>query len=141
MLVSFLSGEFLLHTPCWLLLLSPQILLHIPCWLCSYLGSFSYPSRAAFIFMWGLSLKHPVLPYFLCWEFLLHIPCCLDIDARSFSSGIFFFFFFYTSRAALFMLGVSLHIPWILMQGVFHRGFFFFFFFTHPMGIFIFIFI
>ena len=42
------------------------------------LGSFSYTSRAAFIFMQGLvSLTHPVLTSFLSGEFLLHIPCCL----------------------------------------------------------------
>ena len=42
------------------------------------LGSFSYTSRAAFIFMQGLvSLTHPVLASFLSGEFLLHIPCCL----------------------------------------------------------------
>ena len=58
----FLSGEFLLHVPCWL---------HF------YLGSFSYTSRAGFIFIWGVSLTHPVLASFLSGEFLLHISCWL----------------------------------------------------------------
>ena len=45
--------------------------------------------------MWGVSLIHPVLPSFLCGEFLLRIPCCLDFYGRTFS---------YTSRAGLFWL-------------------------------------
>ena len=62
MLALFLSGEFLLH---------------IPCWLYFYLGSFSYTSRAGFIFIWGVSHTDPVLSSVLCKEFLLHIPCWL----------------------------------------------------------------
>ena len=88
MLASFLCGEFLLH---------------IPCWLHFYVGSFSYTSRAGFIFMWGVSLTHPVLASFLCGEFLLHIPCWLHFYVGSFS---------YTSRAGfIFMWGVSLTHP------------------------------
>ena len=74
-LASILSGEFLLH---------------IPCWLQFYLGSFSYTSRAGFFFHvgsfsetsragynfnWGVSLTHPVLASILSGEFLVHIPC------------------------------------------------------------------
>ena len=117
-LASFLSGEFLLHIPCWLhfsfgsfsytsragfifvrglslthtvmdSFVSGKFLLHFPCWLyfsvgvsvthpmlASFwnLGSFSYTSRAGFIFIWGISLKHPVMTSFLCGEFLLHVP-------------------------------------------------------------------
>ena len=40
-------------------------------------GGFSYTSRAALIFMQGVSLTHPVLASFLSGEFLLHIPCWL----------------------------------------------------------------
>ena len=67
--------------------------------------------------MWGVFLTHPVLPSFLCGEFLLHIPCCLDFYAGSFSytsragffSSFFFFFLFYKSGEFL------LHIPcWFL---------------------------
>ena len=87
-LASFLSGEFLLH---------------IPRWRQFDLGSFSYTSRAGFIFMsgsslthsvlalilsadlsyishvgfifiGGVSLTHPLLALFVCKEFLLHIP-------------------------------------------------------------------
>ena len=118
MVGSFFSGEFLLHIPCWLLssgefllhipfylhfypggffcsfffFKSGEFLLHIPCWfifywgsfsyisrflvvcfsffvlflflllsLSLYLGSFSYTSRAGFIFIWGVSLTHPML--------------------------------------------------------------------------------
>ena len=74
MLTLFLCGEFFLH---------------IPCWLHFYLGSFSYTSRAVFIFCWGVSLTHPMLTFFF--------------DVVSFS---------YTSRAVLMsMEGVSLTHP------------------------------
>ena len=97
-LVSFLSEAFLLHIPCcsflfvcflflefllgsfsytsragWIL--TREFLLHILCWLHLYLESFSYTSCADFLFLWGVSLTHPMLPSFLCGEFLLHIPC------------------------------------------------------------------
>ena len=110
MLASFLSGEFLLH---------------IPCWLHFYLESFSYTSHGGFIFPWGVSLTHPLLAFifkrgiifiwgvslthpmlasFLSREFLLHIPCCFEFYARSFS---------YTSHAGFVFLSVefSLQIP------------------------------
>ena len=83
-LASILSGEFLLHIPCWLLF---------------YLGTFSYTSRVGFIcmrdvslthpelvrflmmdsffFIWGISLTYPILGWFFFGEFLLHIPCWL----------------------------------------------------------------
>ena len=103
-------------------------ILHIPCLLyfsveifsCTShagfflnLGSFSCTSRAGFIFMWGVSLTHPVLAFFkfifiwgvslthpglalfLSGEFLLHISCLLYFSAGSFSytshAGFFFF--------------------------------------------------
>ena len=37
----------------------------------------SYTSYAGVIFIWGVSLAHPVLALYLCGEFLLHIPCWL----------------------------------------------------------------
>ena len=88
------------------------------------LGSFSYMSCAGFIFIWGDSLKYPllasssfsyhVLPMltlFLCGEFLLHIPCCRHLYARSFS---------YTSRAVLiFYLGSFSSTS---CAGLFYRG-------------------
>ena len=49
------------------------------------LGSFSYTSRAGFIFMRGVSLTNPVLALFLSGEFLLHIPCLLFISVGSLS--------------------------------------------------------
>ena len=70
---------------------------------CRDLGSFSYTSRAGFIFIWGVSLTHAVLASFLSGEFLLHIPWWLHFYAESFS---------YTSRADfVFMWGVSLTHP------------------------------
>ena len=116
LLASFLSGEFLLH---------------IPCWLHFYLGSFSYTSHAGFIFIWGVSLTHPVLALLFMWgvslthplsgKFLVHITCWLYLHLGSFS---------YISHAGfIFIWGVSLthpmlvsflygefllHIPWSL---------------------------
>ena len=50
MLASFVFGEFLLH---------------IPCWIYFSVGSFYYTSHAGFIFLWGVSLTHPMLASFL----------------------------------------------------------------------------
>ena len=120
-LASILSGEFLLHIPCWLVLFScreflvhvqvldlilfGEVLLNIPCWLQFYVGSFSYTSHVDFVFMSGVSLTHPVLSVFLCKEFILHIACWL----RFFLLGSFS----YTSRSGLFSLlrEILLHIP------------------------------
>ena len=55
-LASFVCAEVLLHIPCWLLLF---ILFSI-----FYLGNFTYTSLADFIFLWGVSLTHPVLAFF-----------------------------------------------------------------------------
>ena len=128
----FISGDSLSHH-IWLLfliwgfslthLLCGEFLLHTPYRLCFYVGSFSYTSRAVFIFMRGVSLTHPMLALFFFGEFLLHIPCLLLL----FSSGEFllhipwwlrFCFVFYlgsfcyTSRAGfIFNWGVSLTHP------------------------------
>ena len=75
------------------------------------LGSFSYTSRAGFIFIWGISLTHPMRTLFLCGEFLLHIPCCLHFYAGSFA---------YTSRPGfIFMQGVSLTDPVFILFFIF----------------------
>ena len=95
-----LCGEFLLHIPCclhfylrrfmWEVSLTHPVL---PSFLSGkvYVGSFSYTSRVAFIFIWEG----------LCGEFLLHIPCWLRF---SFTLGVslthpvlvsFFSFLFY----------------------------------------------
>ena len=113
-LASFLSGEFLLHIPyCFffffffLLLLLGGFPLHIPCWLHMYLGSFSYTSHVGFIFIWGVSLTHPVLASFLSREILLHIQCGLHFYLGSFS---------YTSTAGfIFMWGISLTHPMLAL--------------------------
>ena len=74
-LALFLSGELLLHNPCFLYFLwrvslthpvlasflPGEFLLHIPRWLHFYAGSFSYTSHADFVFIWGVSLPHPML--------------------------------------------------------------------------------
>ncbi len=107
-LALFLSGEFLKHIPCSLFFLfffCGEFLLDIPCWLYFYLGSFSYTFRAGFIFIWGVSLTHPVLGSFLSGEFLLHIPCWLHFSVGNFSYTSHAGFFFFLSGEFL------LHIP------------------------------
>ena len=139
MFALFFFAEFLLRIPCWLMFVffSREFLLHIPCWLHFYLGGFSYTSRAGFIFIWGVSLTHPMLAssLFFIWrvslthpmlalffwgEFLLHIPCWLkkEIKKKKKIWGVslthpalalfFFFFFFFLSREFF------LHIPCLL---------------------------
>jgi len=89
----FDSVEFLLHFLCWLWL-GGVSLTHPALILTRW--TFSYTSHTAFIFIWVVSLTHPVLAFF---------------------SSIFFFFFFplgcfsYTSRADFFIGGVSLTHP------------------------------
>ena len=80
------------------LILSGHFLLDIPCWLHFYQGSFSYTSRACFIFIQKIyfthpmlpsffveevSLTHPVLPSFLCGE----LPSFLCGELPSFLCG------------------------------------------------------
>ena len=109
-------------------ILSGEFLLHIPCWIHFYLGTFSYTSHAGFIFIWGVSLTRPGLASFFIWgvslthhmlasllcrEFLLHVQCCLQFYARRFPYIIPTFFilgtFSYTSHAGfIFVCGVSL---------------------------------
>ena len=102
----FMQGVSLTH-PVLALFLSGEFLLHIPCWLHFYLGSFSYTSSVGFNFIWGVSLTHPVLTWVslthpvlasvLSREFLSHIPCWLCFSAGSFSytsHARFFVFFF-----------------------------------------------
>ena len=102
----FSCGEFLLDIPCWLYFYMGSFLI--------YLGSFSYTSRAGLIFIWGVSLTHPVLASFLCREFLIHIPCCFQFYARSlsytFRDGFFFFSFFF-----FFIWGVSITNPMLVL--------------------------
>ena len=110
------TWEFLLPPPpptrpllAFLIFLCGEFLLHIPCWLHFYVGSFSYTSHAGFIFILGVSLTHPMLPFsklfsgvslthpvpasFSSRSFLLDILYGLHFYARSFS---------YTSHAAFF---------------------------------------
>ena len=139
-LVSFLSGEFLLHIPCWLLFFCFLFFFSLGSFSYTsllaffffffYLGSFSYTSRAGFIFSWGVSLTHPKLASYLWGEFLLHILCCF----------VWFLFLFFISGVSLThpMLGLFfcgeflLHIPTclIFLWGVSltHPMLFFFFF-------------
>ena len=91
-------------------------------------GSFSYTSRVDFDFMWGVSLTHPVLPSFLCGEFLLHIPFCLDFYAGSFS---------YTSRAGFFSNLGSFSYTSCAVVFVFCFWFSFFFLFFFFLSFFI----
>ena len=86
MLDLLFCGEFLLHIPGWFLFFSFFVFV-----LFFNLGSFSYTSRAGFIFIWGVSLTHSelgslssgeillhiLLASFLCGEFLFHLQCWL----------------------------------------------------------------
>ena len=106
--------EFLLHITCWLFIyicylyfLSGEFLLHIPRWLYFSVGSFSYTSHACLIFLWGVSLTHPVLASYLCGEFLLNVRYWLCFYLGSLS---------YTSRACfLFLWGVCLTHPELVL--------------------------
>ena len=77
-----------------------------------FVGSFSYTSRAGFIFNWGVSLTHPMIALFFVGSFSY-------ISHASFFLSSFFFFSFlnlwsfsYTSRTGfIFMRGVSLTHP------------------------------
>ena len=84
-LAYFLSGEFLLHIPCWLTFCLGSFSYTSRAGLIFPLGSVSYTSRAGFIFMWGFSLIHPALVSFLCRGF--------SYTSRAFFSSSFFFFF------------------------------------------------
>ena len=129
---SFLSGEFLLHVPCWLHFYLGSLSYTSRADFLFCLVSFSYTSRAGFIFIWGLSLTHPVQLSFLSREFLLHIPCwfLLFFHLGSFSytscAGflllLFSFSFFHlgsfshTSCAGfIFLWGVSLTHPMLTL--------------------------
>ena len=97
------------------LILSGEFLLHIPCWLNFYFGSFSYTSHTGFIFLWvvcltqshaGFNYIRGLLALLFCSEFLLHIPCYLYFCAGSLSDS---------SRAAfIFMRGISFTYPNLL---------------------------
>ena len=100
-LASFLSGEFLLH---------------IPCWLHFYLESFSSTSRAGFIFIWRVSLPHPVLASFLSGEFLLHILCWLWLGGVSLTHPVDFDLEFLLHFLCwLWLGGVSLTHPALIL--------------------------
>ena len=92
-LVSFLSGEFLLH---------------IPCWLHFSMGSLSFTSRAGFIFIWGVSLTHPMLCFFCCVFFYSFILFLYLGNFSYTSRGRFLSFFLFILS---FIWGVSLTHP------------------------------
>ena len=77
-LALILSGDFYTSHA---VFISGEFLLHIPCWLCFYVGSFSYTSRADFVFMWGVSLTHPVLPSIFCGELFFLASLCTQGDS------------------------------------------------------------
>ena len=88
-LAAYLSGEFLLHIPCWLHFsigsFYGEFLLNIPCWLHFFLESFSYTSHALFFFL-SFFLS------FLSGEFLLHISwMCLPYQLLIKKESVFFF--------------------------------------------------
>ena len=60
----FIAGDPLTH-PVLASFLSGEFLLHIPCWLHFYVGSFSDTSHAGFTFIWLVCLTHPMLALLL----------------------------------------------------------------------------
>ena len=126
----FLSGEFLLHIPCWLYFflsgawfLCGEFLLHIPYWIHFYLGSFSYTSSAGVLFIWGVS---PISR-----EFLLRIPCFLysssGISLTHFKSATFYSLILgvsLTHPILAYFLSVEflLHVPSWLFYFIFYSG-------------------
>ena len=64
-IASFFCAEVLLHIPCWLLFPPPPP--HPLFFFFLNLGNFTYTSLADFIFLWGVSLTHPVLAFFSCF--------------------------------------------------------------------------
>ena len=129
MLVWFYCGEFLLHTPCWLLFLiwgvslihpvlfsfsSAESLLYIFL-LHFYVWNFSYTSHTDFFFIWGVSLTQPVL---FIWGVSLIHPVLASIlmgnFSYTFSAGLIFYLgtLSYTSDIGfIFLWGVSLTHP------------------------------
>ena len=118
-LALFLSGEFLLHIPFLLYfsrggggvgqgllyrgvcLTHPMLAFFLNLGSFSYtsrtgfifyIGSFSYTSHVCLIFLWGVSLTHPILALFLSGEFLLHIPCLLFVWGVSLTHPMLAFF-------------------------------------------------
>ena len=90
----FLSREFLLHTPCWFLLV--------------FQGRFSHISHAGFIFIWGISLTHPANISRASFTFI----CGISLTHPMLPSFLYGESFSYTSRAVLiFMQGVSISHP------------------------------
>ena len=140
MLASFLSRVGFSYTSYTrFFFLSGEFLLHIPC----------------LLFVWGVSLTHPMLAFFLSFfnvgrKSSLHIPCWLYFYLGSFSYtslADFIFYceefllhipyclcfylgsFSYTSHACIiFLWGVSLTHPMLASFHSFFFGFFYFFF-------------
>ena len=98
--------------------LSGEFLLHIPCWCHFYLRILSYTSHAGFIFIGVVSLTHPVLASILRGEFLLHIPWW-----RNYTSRFAFIFirgsFSYISRVGFFLLFFSFSFIYFFYLGSF----------------------
>ena len=68
--------------------------------------SLTHPVLAFFLIIWGVSLTHPMLASFSCGEFLLHILSWLYFYAGSFSGSIFFFFSFFLFKSGEFLLHI-----------------------------------
>ena len=127
MLVSFLSGEFLLHIPC-----SGEFLLHIPCCLLPMLVLFCSEKILLYV---PRTYRVVVVVVFKSGEFLFHILCWLHFYLGSFSyTSRALASFSYTSHAAFFfsfLLSGEFVIPmpcWLLFSFCIWEVSF-----THPM--------
>ena len=104
MLALFFNGEFLLQIPCWFHFslgtfsytsrAGFSLFVFLFFFIFFYRGSVSYTSDTSFIFLWRVSITHPMLASFCC------CCCCCCCHLGSFS---------YTSRASfIFISDVSL---------------------------------
>ena len=133
MLASFSYWEFLLHTPCCLFFSFSFFLFSF-----FNLGSFSYTSLVGFIFIWGVSLTHPILSFYV-GSFSYTSRAAFIFMQGVFSYTCWFYFyarrFSYTSRAGLVFLSGEflLHISCWLFLLIFIFYFIEGVFLTHPV--------
>ena len=99
-LASLLSGEFLLHIPCRLYFSVGSFSYTSHAGFYFNLGSFSYTSRVGFIFIWRVSLTHPMLVLVFCGKFRLEMLC----------HPFFFLFFSFFFLFFLFFKDIHSHI-------------------------------
>ena len=112
-LASFVCEKFLLRILSWFNLYSGSFSYTSRAGFFFYLGSFSYTSHTWLIFLWGVSLTHPMLALISSGEFLLHIPCWLQFYLGSFSLT-------HPVLASILSGEFLLHIPFVCAEFLLH---------------------